>query len=115
MDKQNIILCAKEYLSQNLDARVSLLDVAQKAKLSQYHFIRMFKQQMGDSPHQFRIKIRIQKAKNLLLKEIPLAEVALETGFSDQSHFTNTFKKHTGITPNKYIQKQGIERSQVYF
>jgi len=106
MNKKNIILSAKKHLSQNLDTRVSLTDVAKKAKVSQFHFLRMFKKQIGISPHQFRIKIRIKAAKSLLQKEIPLAEVALETGFSDQSHFTNTFKKYTGITPNMYIQKQ---------
>ena len=108
MNKQNRIIFAKEYLSQNLDTRVSLTDVAQKINISQFHFLRMFKSQMGVSPHQFRIKARIQAAKSLLQKEIPLAEIALETGFSDQSHFTNTFKKYAGVTPKKYIDNTRI-------
>jgi len=103
MNTHKTVLFAKEYLSQNLDARVSLTDVAEKVKVSQFHFLRMFKLHMGVSPHQYRIQARIQAAKDLLQKEIPLAEVALETGFSDQSHFTNTFKRYAGVTPQKYI------------
>ncbi len=108
MNRQNSILFAKNYLSQNLDTHVSMTEVARKVNVSQFHFLRIFKEQMGVSPHQFRIKVRIQAAKDLLQKEIPLAEVALETGFSDQSHFTNTFKKLAGVTPKKYIKNLKI-------
>lgn len=106
MNKQNSIIVAKQYLSQNLDERISLTDVAGKIKVSQFHLLRMFKQQTGVSPHQFRIGVRISKAKILLRKEMPLVEVALETGFSDQSHFSNTFKRHAGVTPQTYIKRK---------
>lgn len=106
MNTHKTILNAKQYLSQNLDTRISLADVAQEVNVSQFHFLRMFKQHMGVSPHQFRIQTRIQAAKILLQKETPLVEVALETGFTDQSHFTNTFKRHAGVTPRKYILKK---------
>lgn len=105
MDTQKTILIAKKYLSQDLDIRISLTDVAQKVNVSQFHFLRMFKRYMGVSPHQYRIQTRVQRAKNLLQKEVPLVEVALETGFNDQSHFTNTFKRYAGVTPKKYIKK----------
>ncbi len=110
MNAQNTVLYAKQYLSQNLDTRVSLKEIAQKVNVSQFHFLRMFKQHMGVSPHQFRILTRIQAAKSLLQNETPLVEVALETGFTDQSHFTNTFKKYTGVTPKKFINttKNGV-------
>lgn len=105
MDTHKTVLLAKEYLSQNLDKRVSLADVAKKVNVSQFHFLRMFKKQMGVSPHQFRIQVRIQTAKNLLQKGLPPVEVALETGFNDQSHFTNTFKRYADVTPRNYIKE----------
>ncbi len=97
---------AKDYLSADLDMKLSLDSVAGKIGLSRFHFIRMFKRHTGLSPHQFRIRHRIDAAKILIQKGLPLSEIALETGFSDQSHFTNTFRQSTGLTPSQYAHLQ---------
>ncbi len=100
-DNQAVNL-AKNYLSQDLDLGLSLDNVASRVGVSRFHFIRLFKQYTGLSPHQFRIQRRIQAAKGLIKSGIPFSEVALETGFSDQSHFTNKFRQYTGATPSQY-------------
>lgn len=96
---------AKAYLSADLDLKLSLDNIAREVGLSRFHFIRLFKRHIGLSPHQFRIRHRIDAAKLLIQKGIPLSEIALETGFSDQSHFTNAFRQNTGLTPSQYARR----------
>lgn len=103
VNEHRAIRIAMEYLSENLDQKISLEDVAKEAGLSRYHFLRVFKTHTGLSPHIFRTQRRIAKAKHLLKKGIPFSHVALETGFSDQSHFTNKFREYTGATPKQYL------------
>ncbi len=93
----------REYLAERLSEKMSLAEVAEAAGLSRHHFIRVFSRATGFSPHAFRTLRRIDKAKNLLRRGCPLAEAALETGFTDQSHFTNVFKKIVGATPGQYL------------
>jgi AraC-like DNA-binding protein len=96
---------AKAFLSENLDRKISLADVSRAAELSRYHFLRVFKQATGLPPHLFRTLRRIDRAKQLLRDGQPLAQIALSVGFSDQSHFTNTFRKYTGATPGQYLSE----------
>jgi AraC-like DNA-binding protein len=93
---------AMEFLTENLDQKMSLDSVARSAGLSRYHFLRVFKRETGLSPHLFRTLRRVDRARQLLGNGTPLAEAALMVGFSDQSHFTNTFHKYTGATPGQY-------------
>ena len=96
---------AKEFLSTDLDRKISLADVARVAGLSRYHFLRMFKRETGLPPHLFRTLRRIDRAKQLLRNGEPPVQTALAVGFSDQSHFTNTFRKYTGATPGQYLSE----------
>jgi AraC-like DNA-binding protein len=96
---------AMEFLSENLDQKMSLEAVASAAGLSRYHFLRVFKRQTGLPPHLFRTLRRLDRAKQLLCTGTSLAEAALMVGFSDQSHFTNTFRKYTGATPGQYVSE----------
>lgn len=91
------------FLSKNLDRKISLEDVAREAGLSRYHFLRVFKRETGLPPHLFRTMRRIDRGKQLLRGGLPPAQTALAVGFSDQSHFTNTFRKYTGATPGQYL------------
>ena len=96
---------AMEFLSEHLDQKMSLDAVARAAGLSRYHFLRVFKRETGLPPHLFRTLRRLDRAKQLLCNGTALAEAALMVGFSDQSHFTNTFRKYTGATPGQYISE----------
>lgn len=93
---------AKDFLLADLSQKVSLAEVAEVAGMSRYYFLRQFKALTGVPPHVFRTQQRIAKAKQLLLRHWSFSAVAMETGFTDQSHFTNIFRQYTGATPGQY-------------
>lgn len=101
--RRRAVRLAKEFLAEELDRKMSLDEVASAVGISRYHFLRVFKEQTGLSPHAFRTQRRIGAAQRLLKKGVPLSQVALATGFSDQSHFTNRFRQYIGATPRQYI------------
>lgn len=94
-----------EYIQQNCTQVFGLSDLANEARLSKYHFARLFKAEIGLTPYEYLIQLKIKYAKELMLKGYSPLEVALELGFADQSHFINLFKKHTGVTPVNYLKK----------
>ncbi|CAI3104257.1 Bifunctional transcriptional activator/DNA repair enzyme Ada [Acinetobacter calcoaceticus] len=81
---------------------ISLEELAQQVSLSRYAIIRLFKANVGLTPHAFQINLKINQARAQLKQGIPLAELAVNLGFSDQSHFPKAFKAHTGITPRQF-------------
>lgn len=93
----------KEFISENLDADISLADIAGAADLSQFHFSRAFRKSTGLTPQQFVMQQRIERAKELLAKDdLPIVEVGLRAGFKNQSHFTSLFRKFTRLTPKMW-------------
>jgi AraC-like DNA-binding protein len=96
---------AREFLSENLEAKLSLETVAAVVGLSRYHFLRVFKQETGLPPHVFRTQRRIDAAQRMLKKGMPFSQVALSVGFNDQSHFTNKFRQFMGATPSQYLSR----------
>jgi len=62
----------------------------------------VFKRALGIPPHAFQVQLRLARSQRLLRKGEPLARVAVETGFADQSHFTRSFKRLVGVTPGAY-------------
>lgn len=95
---------AREVLREDLERRLSLEDLAGLLGASRYHLVRTFKRQTGVPPHVFRTQQRIELARRLIRQGRPLSDVAQASGFTDQSHFSNTFKHYTGITPGQYIR-----------
>jgi AraC-like DNA-binding protein len=93
---------AREFIDANCTEDLSLRQVARVACLSEFHLIRVFQKHMGVPPHKYLTQVRIERAKQMLASGQPIAEVALATGFSDQSHFTRRFKSLTGATPGRY-------------
>ncbi len=91
-----------EFLSENLGEKISLDNAAKEAGLSSFHFLRVFKNETGVSPHVFRTIRRIESAKKLITGGMPLPVVAVETGFTDQSHLSRNFRQYTGATPGQY-------------
>lgn len=99
--------CALRYIHAHLHQPLILTELAGIAALSPHHFARVFKQATGVSPHQYILQTRIEHVKTLLLKEgLPLATIASELGFVDQSHFTRVFKRLVGMTPHALLQQQ---------
>ncbi len=92
----------REYIEDCCDEDISLSRLSAVANLSAYHLIRVFTRETGLQPHKYLTQARVNKARELLSGELPIAAVALETGFVDQSHFTRQFKRITGVTPGQY-------------
>ncbi len=91
---------ALDYIQNHLDAGMSLQEVADAAGLSTRYFAHLFKTSLGETPHQYVIRQRVERARSLLEQgSLSLAEVALAVGFYDQAHLTNNFKRLTGMTP----------------
>ena len=94
-----------EYIQANLEQNLTLTDLAGVVNLSTSHLTKLFKQSQGRTLHQYLIHCRIERAKQLLKhKQLTIAEVATQVGFSDQSHFTHHFKRQTGLTPRVFRQ-----------
>ena len=97
------IRLALEFIHNNYSRDLALEEVAAAAFLSEYHFARLFKQITGVTPHVYLANLRIEKARELLLRTArPIGEIAAEVGYQSQSHFTRIFKSVTGLTPKAY-------------
>ena len=96
---------AIEFISDHLEQEqdVELMLIAEEVGLSYYHFSRAFKQSMGLSPINYLAQQRIERAKRLLSEtERPIVEIAVQTGFCSQSHFTASFRRWAGVTPKSF-------------
>lgn len=92
-----------EYINEYLERDLKLIELAAIVQISPYHFLRLFKQSMGLTPHQYILQQRIEKAKFLLQhSELAIAEIAVRVGFCDQSHLTQYFKRIVGMTPKQF-------------
>jgi AraC family transcriptional regulator len=85
------------------EGRVSLRVVAKEVGLSYFHFSRAFKQSIGMSPTNYIAERRVERAKTLMQEtDLPIAEIAIRSGFSSQSHFTTSFRRLAKVTPRSF-------------
>ena len=92
-----------QHLAEEEEGRVALRVVAKEVGMSYFHFSRAFKESMGMNPTNYIAERRIESAKKMLQgTELPIAEIALRSGFSSQSHFTTTFRRVAGATPRAF-------------
>ncbi|KGF71426.1 hypothetical protein DO97_19755 [Neosynechococcus sphagnicola sy1] len=88
------------YINDHLGETLSLEAIAKVVQISPSHFITMFKQSTGLTPHQYVMTQRIEKAMVLLTQSrLPISDIARQTGFADQSHLTRLMRRYTGLTP----------------
>jgi AraC-like DNA-binding protein len=81
-------------------------DLAKTARMSRFHFSRLFRDETGQAPYQYLLRVRVAKAAELLRGgHCSVTEAALASGFSDLSRFASTFKKHTGKRPSELLQR----------
>ncbi len=102
------VLRARDFLHDNLFQNISLEDLAQISGLSAFRLCHAFKKEIGLSPHEYHLHIRIMYAKSLIISGLPLAQVAQKTGFYDQSRFGRYFKRFIGTTPAYYARNSKI-------
>lgn len=95
----------REYISDNFADAIPLDKLAAIANLTPYYLNRAFRRHVGVPPHAYQVQLRIMRAKDLLRNRMPIADVALATGFADQSHFGRHFRRAVGMTPASYASE----------
>lgn len=94
---------AVNYIREHFQEAINMTDLARRTGMSVRQFNRRFREVFGTNPKTFLIKTRVQAAcEDLRSSEKPIAEIALEYGFCDQSSFTQHFRTHMGETPFQY-------------
>jgi AraC family transcriptional regulator len=88
------------HIDANLDKSIRNKDLADIARRSEFHFNVAFRLSVGDSPHEYIIRRRMERAQGLMLStDAPLSQIASECGLADQAHFTRLFRRVVGETP----------------
>lgn len=100
----------RQFMESHLTRDVSLAELAAVAGVGECHLTRAFRRAFGQPPHAFHRQLRVSRARRLLKDERPIVDVAAETGFADQAHFTRHFKRLVGVTPGAYLR--GVKNVQ---
>lgn len=93
---------AIDYVHTHYAEAFTIEDLAGLSGITPRHMIRSFRKATGMPPHAYLRQLRIGEARRLLERDLPIAEIALATGFADQAHFSKVFKQVTGATPGRY-------------
>jgi AraC-like DNA-binding protein len=96
------IQSACAYMDNRYAEAITLADLSEVSGLNKYTLLRNFTVQKNITPYQYLSTIRVNKAKRLLEAGVSVVEAALQSGFTDQSHFTRFFKTFIGLTPKLY-------------
>ena len=94
---------AREFMEASLEKPLTLADIAQVAWFSPFHFLRLFKQVFGETPHQYLIRRRLDRAKALLLQSnLPVTEICYAVGFESLGSFSTLFRREVGLPPAQF-------------
>jgi AraC family transcriptional regulator len=98
----HVLRRVEDYIEAYLTTTIHLNDLALLANMSEFHFHRMFRLVRGYPPHAWITGQRVRRAKQRLRSDTPIAEIAVDCGFSSQSHLTRVFRNQTGRTPAQF-------------
>ena len=94
---------ARDFMRHAYGRPVNLPDISAHANLSPYHFLRVYKQAYGETPHEFLTRLRIERAKTLLARgSHNVTEACFEVGFSSLGSFSALFNQRVGLSPSEY-------------
>src|SRR6476620_4301859 len=103
------ILRVRAYIDRNLHRTIHIRDLSAVARRSKAHFSRKFKLAVGESPHAYVVKRRLERACHLMITSAAsLSEIALSVGFSDQAHLCRLFRQAFGQSPANWRRQRGI-------
>ena len=100
------IVQAKLFIDQHYHELINLDDIADEAYFSKFHFIRLFKSAYGKTPHQYLMAVRIEQARLLLNKGLPVSQVCFAVGFDSITSFSSLFKRLMQNPPAAYQQAE---------
>lgn len=101
-----------EYIHSNPGEKLTIEEMAKIAHLSPSHFVRIFKEEIGDTPIEYLNHVRMERVKKLLLAdERSITEIALECGFNNPSYLSTRFYKQYKLTPSEY--RKGLKKGQI--
>lgn len=103
------IVEAKLYMDTHYHEKIDLPDISDQACFSKYHFLRLFRQVYGKSPHRYLTEVRIQQAKKLLEAGTSISQTCFEVGFESIPSFIGLFKRYVGISPGTYADQCRLE------
>lgn len=107
-EDKKIVKNTYEFIKDSIDTNFTLETLAKNVNLSKYHFLRIFKNEFGLTPHNFIVNERLNRANELIQKGIPISQASIQVGFNDQSHFNRNFKKYFGYTPTNLKKNSNI-------
>ena len=103
------IVRVRAYIDSNLHRTIHIRDLSAVARRSPAHFSRKFKLAVGDSPHAYVVRRRLERACHLMMTSAePLSEIALSVGFSDQAHLCRLFRQAFGRSPANWRREHVI-------
>lgn len=95
----------RRYIEERYAENIMLDELAALVHWNKFYLLRVFRAEVGLPPHAYLESVRVRAAQHLLKRGLPLSQVAYDTGFSSQSHFTTTFKRLIGVTPGQYAHQ----------
>lgn len=99
-------LCrARDFIADAHDRRIQLADMAAAAHLSPYHFLRLFRRAMGETPHAYLTRVRLDHAKRVLAHGGSVTEACFGVGFSSVGSFSALFTREVGVAPSAYARQ----------
>jgi AraC-like DNA-binding protein len=97
-----VVRKARQLLEERFAENITLDQLAAYVNMSAFHLLRVFRDTVGLPPHAYLLQVRVARGKRLLQAGWRLADVAAQTGFVDQSHFSKHFKRVMGVSPGQY-------------